>query len=238
MSALLSGRGLRLSFGPTPALDGVDLDVAAGELVAVMGPSGSGKSTLLHVLAGILVPDAGEVHLGGECVSGWPDRRRAALRLRRYGFVFQFGDLVPELTLAENVALPLELTGTGRREARRQAGDMLASLGLDGEGGRRAGEVSGGQLQRAAVGRALVQRPAVLFADEPTGALDTLTGEAVLEQLVTLARQHDSAVVLVTHEARVAAYADREVILRDGRMTGEPEPATAVPTGRHGVPWR
>jgi len=238
MSALLSGRGLRLSFGPTPALDGVDLDVAAGELVAVMGPSGSGKSTLLHVLAGILVPDAGEVHLGRECVSGWPDRRRAALRLRRYGFVFQFGDLVPELTLAENVALPLELTGTGRREARRQAGDMLASLGLDGEGGRRAGEVSGGQLQRAAVGRALVQRPAVLFADEPTGALDTLTGEAVLEQLVTLARRHDSAVVLVTHEARVAAYADREVILRDGRMTGEPEPATAVPTGRHGVPWR
>lgn len=238
MSALLSGRGLRLSFGPTPALDGVDFDVAAGELVAVMGPSGSGKSTLLHVLAGILVPDAGEVHLDGECVSGWPDRRRAALRLRRYGFVFQFGDLVPELTLAENVALPLELTGTGRREARRQAGDMLASLGLDGEGGRRAGEVSGGQLQRAAVGRALVQRPAVLFADEPTGALDTLTGEAVLEQLVTLARRHDSAVVLVTHEARVAAYADREVILRDGRMTGEPEPATAVPTGRHGVPWR
>jgi len=238
MSALLSGRGLRLSFGPTSALDGVDLDVAAGELVAVMGPSGSGKSTLLHVLAGILVPDAGEVHLDGECVSGWPDRRRAALRLRRYGFVFQFGDLVPELTLAENVALPLELTGTGRREARRKAGDMLASLGLDGEGGRRAGEVSGGQLQRAAVGRALVQRPAVLFADEPTGALDTLTGEAVLEQLVTLARRHDSAVVLVTHEARVAAYADREVILRDGRMTGEPEPATAVPTGRHGVPWR
>ncbi len=233
---LLSGRGLRLAFGPTPALDGVDIEVAAGELLAVTGPSGSGKSTLLHVLAGILAPDSGEVHLGGECVSAWPDRRRAALRLRRYGFVFQFGDLVPELTLAENVALPLELTGTSRREARQRAGDMLTSLGLDGEAGRRAGEVSGGQLQRAAVGRGLVGRPAVLFADEPTGALDTVTGEAVLEQLVTLARRHDSAVVLVTHEARVAAYADREVILRDGRIAGEP--AEIAATGRHGAQWR
>jgi putative ABC transport system ATP-binding protein len=237
MSPLLSGRHLCLSFGPTTALAGVDISVAAGEVVAVMGPSGSGKSTLLHVLAGILVPDSGEVWLDGECTSTWPDRRRAELRLRRFGFVFQFGELVPELTLAENVALPLELTGTRRREATRLAHDMLASLGLDAEADRRAGEVSGGQAQRAAAARAVVIRPAVLFADEPTGALDTITGEAVLERLVTLSRRHGSAVVLVTHEARVAAYADREVVIRDGRIA---DVRVDVPDthGRHGAAWR
>lgn len=236
MTALLSGRNLRLSFGPTVALAGVDLDVAAGEVLAVMGPSGAGKSTLLHVLAGILTPDAGEVCFDGEQVSGWPDRRRASLRLRRFGFVFQFGDLIPELTLAENVALPLELTGVSRSEARDRAHEVLAALGIDGAAARRAGEVAGGQHQRAAVARALAHRPAVLFADEPTGALDSVTGQAVLEQLVAHAKDNGSAVVLVTHEARVAAYADREVILRDGLLAETP--AAVANGGRgEGVKW-
>ena len=219
MSALLSGRELRLRFGSTSALDGVDIDVSAGEVLAVMGASGAGKSTLLHVLAGILTPDSGTVSYDGQLVSTWPDRRRAHLRLSRYGFVFQFGDLIPELTLIENVALPLELTGSSSADARSRAHEVLASLGIDDVADRRAGEVAGGQLQRAAVARAIAHRPAVLFADEPTGALDSVTGEAVLEQLVDHAKEHGSAVVLVTHEARVAAYADREVILRDGRIT-------------------
>lgn len=235
MSALLTGRDLRLSFGSTAALAGVDIEVAAGEVLAVMGPSGAGKSTLLYVLAGILTPGAGEVCFDGEQVSAWSDRRRASLRLRRYGFVFQFGDLIPELTLADNVALPLELTGVRRAEALSTARDVLTALGIADAAARRAGEVAGGQLQRAAVARALAHRPAVLFADEPTGALDSVTGELVLEQLVAHAKQNGSAVVLVTHEARVAAYADREVILRDGRMAETP---AVIATGNgESVQW-
>ncbi|HEU4676401.1 MAG TPA: ABC transporter ATP-binding protein [Motilibacteraceae bacterium] len=222
MSALIEGRSLSVAYGGTRALTGVDVAVTAGEVLAVMGPSGSGKSTLLHVLAGIVAPDAGEVRFDGEAVSGWGERRRAELRLARFGFVFQFGDLVPELTLAENVALPLELTGTRGREARRRALEALDALGIAGEAGRRAAEASGGQVQRAAVARAVVHRPAVVFADEPTGALDTVTGERVLEQLVGLAGEHGSAVVLVTHDARVAAHADREVVLRDGQVAQVP----------------
>jgi putative ABC transport system ATP-binding protein len=216
MSSLLSCAGVRKSFGDSPALVGVDLDVAAGDLVAVMGPSGSGKSTLLHVLAGVLAPDEGTVTFDGERVDTWPERRRARLRLRRFGFVFPVGDLVPELTLAENVALPLELTGVSAGEARRRANALLAELGVAEYGGRRAAEASGGQVQRAAVARALVHRPAVVFADEPTGSLDSVTGQLVLDSFVGLAREHGSAVLLVTHDARVAAHADREVVLRDG----------------------
>lgn len=216
MSTLLQAWGLELSFGTTRVLHDVDITITRGELVAVMGPSGSGKSTLLHCLAGLLAPDAGQVHLDGGRIDTLSERARSTLRLHRMGFVFQFGDLIPELTLVENVELPLRLTGTGHRVARARAMDMLSSLEIDQVADRRANEVSGGQAQRAAVARALVHEPAIVFADEPTGSLDTLAGELVLEALVSAAREQNTAVVLVTHEPRVAAYADREVMLRDG----------------------
>lgn len=215
---LLEARDLHLSFGQTPALRGADVSVAAGELLAVMGPSGSGKSTLLHCLAGILVPDAGEVLLAGARIDTRREADRSELRRRRFGFVFQFGQLVPELTAEENVALPLLLNGVGRAEALRRARGWFDRLDMAGMAGRRSGELSGGQAQRVALARGLVAEPDVVFADEPTGSLDSLAGEQVMELLVGAARDQGSTVVLVTHDPRVAAYADREIIVRDGRV--------------------
>ena len=216
---IVEARGLHVSFGQTPALRGADVSVEAGEVLAVMGPSGSGKSTLLHCLAGILVPDSGEVHIGGQRLDTLPDAERSVLRRTRFGFVFQFGQLVPELTAEENVALPLLLGGTKRTEALCTAREWFARLDLDGLEKRRAGELSGGEAQRVALARGLITEPAILFADEPTGALDSLMGEQVINMLTSAARQQATTVVLVTHEPRVAAYADREVIVRDGRVT-------------------
>jgi putative ABC transport system ATP-binding protein len=216
---LVAARNVHFSFGLTPALRGADLSVAAGEIVAVMGPSGSGKSTLLHCLAGILVPDEGEVRFADRRIDQLGEGERSALRRDRFGFVFQFGQLVPELTAEENVALPLLLGGMKRAAALAQARTWFARLELDGLETRRSGELSGGQAQRIALGRGLVARPEVLFADEPTGSLDSLTGERVMELLSSAAREQSTTVVLVTHEPRVAAYADREVIVRDGRVT-------------------
>src|SRR5579863_2140090 len=213
---LIEARDLHLSFGETPALRGASLGVRAGEIVAVMGPSGSGKSTLLHCLAGILVPDRGEVLLGGERLDTLSDERRSALRRDRFGFVFQSGQLVPELTAEENVALPLLLSGTRRGPAIAAARKWFPVLGLDGLEGRRSGELSGGQAQRVALARGLVAEPEVLFADEPTGSLDSVSGKLVMDLLTAAAREQGTTVVLVTHDARVAAYADREVIVRDG----------------------
>jgi putative ABC transport system ATP-binding protein len=206
-------------FGETPALRGANVSIGAGEILAVMGPSGSGKSTLLHCLAGILVPKLGEIRLSGQRIDTLPENERSALRRDTFGFVFQFGQLVPELTAEENVALPLLLSGLRRNDALVRAREWFARLGIDGLERRRSGELSGGQAQRVALARGLVARPKVLFADEPTGALDSLTGELVMELLVTAARQDGTTVVLVTHEPRVAAYADREVVVRDGRVT-------------------
>src|SRR5882724_8680393 len=216
---IIEARDAVLSFGPTPALQGASLSVAAGEILAIMGPSGSGKSTLLHCLAGILVPDAGEIHVDGRRIDTLGEAERSELRRDRFGFVFQFGQLVPELTAEENVALPLLLGGVRREPALRQAGEWLDRLGLAGVQRRRSGELSGGQAQRIALARGLVARPRVLFADEPTGSLDSLTGEQMMDLLVAAARERGTTVVLVTHEARVAAYADREVVVRDGRVT-------------------
>ena len=214
--ALLSASGVMKSFGSTQALRGGDMVVAAGELVAVMGPSGSGKSTLLHCLAGILQPDAGEIDYLGRRVDRMGDDERSTLRRTEFGFVFQFGQLVPELTAAENVALPLMLTGTKRRPALAAAATWLTRFGLEGLGERRPGQLSGGQAQRVAVARAMVTEPRIIFADEPTGALDTAAGTAVLDAFSAAVRACGVAVVLVTHEARVAAYADRTVVVRDG----------------------
>jgi putative ABC transport system ATP-binding protein len=207
------------SFGPTRALQGARLSVARGEIVAVMGPSGSGKSTLLHCLAGILPPQSGEIWFDGKRLDTLSDARRTQLRRTDFGFVFQFGQLVPELSAADNVALPLLLGGTRRKAAYAAATTWLNRLGLDGLEARRTGELSGGQAQRVAVARALVGRPQVLFADEPTGSLDSLTGEKVMDLLVDLVREEGTTVVLVTHDARVAAYADRAAVVRDGRVT-------------------
>ena len=215
---IIEARDLSLSFGETPALRGASLAVRQGEIVAVMGPSGSGKSTLLHCLAGILVPDEGAVCFGGQRLDKLSDDRRSALRRDRFGFVFQSGQLVPELTAEENVALPLLLSGTRRGPATTAARKWFPALGLDGLEHRRSGELSGGQAQRVALARGLVTGPEVLFADEPTGSLDSASGELVMELLTDAAREHGATVILVTHDAQVAAYADREVVVRDGRV--------------------
>ncbi|WP_240139314.1 ABC transporter ATP-binding protein [Streptomyces sp. MUM 178J] len=215
--SLLIASGLHKAYGPTTALDGADFSIHPGEVVAVMGPSGSGKSTLLHCLAGIVTPDTGTITYDGRVLSAMSDRERSALRRTDFGFVFQFGQLVPELTCVENVALPLRLAGVKRREAERAALGWMERLEVDGLRAKRPGEVSGGQGQRVAVARSLVTRPRVLFADEPTGALDSLNGERVMQLFTEAARSANAAVVLVTHEARVAAYSDREIVVRDGK---------------------
>ncbi|MFE5830622.1 ABC transporter ATP-binding protein [Streptomyces sp. NPDC056488] len=214
---LLRAAGLDKAYGPTPALAGADFSLRAGEVVAVMGPSGSGKSTLLHCLAGIVRPDAGTITYDGRDLTALSDRERSSLRRTDFGFVFQFGQLVPELTCAENVALPLRLDGAKRKAAEARAVEWLARLEVDTVAAKRPGEISGGQGQRVAVARALVTAPRVIFADEPTGALDSLNGERVMSLLTEASRDTGAAVVLVTHEARVAAYSDREIVVRDGR---------------------
>src|SRR5215472_18171129 len=216
---VVEARDLVLSFGETPALRGASLTVRQGEIVAVMGPSGSGKSTLLHCMAGILVPEQGEVWFGGRRLDTLSDDRRSALRRHQFGFVFQSGQLVPELTAEQNVALPLLLSGTRRGPAMTAARKWFGTLGLDGLEFRRSGELSGGQAQRVALARGLVGGPEVLFADEPTGALDSVSGELVMDLLTTAVRERGTTVILVTHDARVAAYADREVIVRDGKVS-------------------
>jgi putative ABC transport system ATP-binding protein len=204
MTPILVGEELHKQFGPTTALRGASLALAEGEIVAVMGPSGSGKSTLLHCLAGILRPDGGAVHYAGRRIDLLPDRERVELRRTAFGFVFQFGQLVPELSLRENIALPLLLAGRRRRDALAAADGWLGRLGLDGLGARLAGELSGGEGQRAAVGRALVAEPTIVFADEPTGSLDSVGADEVMELLVDAAKRQGTAVLVVTHEPRVA----------------------------------
>ncbi|MCX5087178.1 ABC transporter ATP-binding protein [Streptomyces sp. NPDC001939] len=215
--SLLTAHGLHKTYGATKALNGAEFSVHPGEVVAVMGPSGSGKSTLLHCLAGIVTPDEGTITYAGQNLATLSDAARSALRRSDFGFVFQFGQLVPELTCLENVALPLRLNGARRKAAEATARAWMERLEVDDLTGQRPGEVSGGQGQRVAVARALATSPRVLFADEPTGALDSLNGERVMELLTEAARSTHAAVVLVTHEARVAAYSDREIIVRDGR---------------------
>jgi putative ABC transport system ATP-binding protein len=214
---VLQARDLTFSFGADPALRGASMSAAPGEVLAVMGPSGSGKSTLLHCLAAILVPDSGEIHFAGQRIDTMNEVQRSTLRRDRFGFVFQSGQLVPELTAEENVALPLLLAGRRRAPAITEARRWFARLGLDGLHHRRSGELSGGQAQRVAVARALVARPEILFADEPTGALDTLAGEQVMDLMVAAAREQGTTVIIVTHDARVAAHADRHVMVRDGK---------------------
>jgi putative ABC transport system ATP-binding protein len=216
MSPVLVGRELHKSYGLTRALRGASIAVGAGEIVAVMGPSGSGKSTLLHCLAGVLTPDQGEVYFAGERTDRLSDQRRVKLRRSAFGLVYQFGQLVPELAAVENVALPLLLAGHPRRTSVSEARAWLARVGLSGLEHRRPGEFSGGQGQRVALARALITRPRVVFADEPTGSLDSINADQVMELLVDTAKEQATAVLVVTHEPRVAGFADRTVLMRDG----------------------
>jgi putative ABC transport system ATP-binding protein len=225
MTPLLAATALIKSFGATPALLGADLTIAAGEIVAVLGPSGSGKSTLLHCAAGILPADGGSVRYAGVELTTMSDKQRSALRRNEFGFIFQFGQLVGELTCRENIALPLRLAGTARRAAEATADEWLERLDVADVAEQRPTEISGGQGQRVAVCRALVTDPRVIFADEPTGALDSLQGERVMAQLVAAVRESGAALVLVTHEPRMAAYSDREVLVRDGRTSQSSVPA-------------
>nr|MDT0663496.1 ABC transporter ATP-binding protein [Micromonospora sp. DSM 115978] len=216
MTPILVGRELRKSYGLTPALRGASITVDPGEIVAVMGPSGCGKSTLLHCLSGVLTPDNGEVYFDGQRVDRAPDRQRVHLRRTTFGMVYQFGQLVPELPAIENIALPLMLAGKPRRECLSRAREWLARVGLSGLEDRLPWQLSGGQGQRIALARALVARPRVVFADEPTGSLDSVGADEVMELFVDAAKQQAAAVVVVTHEPRVAGYADRVVLMRDG----------------------
>jgi putative ABC transport system ATP-binding protein len=225
---LLEARDVKKSFGATPALQGATLAVGRGEIVAIMGPSGSGKSTLMHCMAGILEPDGGEVWFDGRRLDTLNEAERSRLRRTSFGFVFQFGQLVPELTAEENVALPPLLNGTSRKKAFAAARSWFPRLGIENLERQRTGEMSGGQGQRVAIARALVIEPQVLFADEPTGALDSLASEQVMELLVSIAREHGTTVAIVTHDPRTAAYADREVIVRDGRVSTASSPAEAA----------
>ena len=231
---IMRARGLEMSFGQTHALRGVDLDLLAGEVLAVTGPSGSGKSTLLHVMAGVLVPDAGSVgYHGGKSPGGGTadvaediavniavldEAARSRLRLNEFGFIFQFGQLLPDLSALDNVTIPLLLAGTPRKKALTRAREALVELGLSEHLDKRPTQLSGGQAQRAAVARALVTSPRVLFADEPTGSLDSLAAERTMEVLLASVRSRGASLVIITHDARVAAYADREVTVRDGRI--------------------
>jgi putative ABC transport system ATP-binding protein len=216
MSPVLVGRELHKSYGLTPALRGASIAVDEGEILAVMGPSGSGKSTLLHCLSGVLAPDGGEVHFDGQRIDRVSDRQRVHLRRTAFGLVYQFGQLVPELPAVENIALPLLLAGRPRRACMAQAREWLTRMGLSAVGDRLPGELSGGQGQRVALARALVARPRVVFADEPTGSLDSVGADEVMELLVDTAREQGTSVLVVTHEPRVAGFADRTVLMRDG----------------------
>ena len=219
MTALPAVSGVAKKLGSTQALRDANLSVEPGEIVAVLGPSGSGKSTLLHCAAGILAPDSGTVKYRGNDLAAMSDRDRSALRCREFGFIFQYGQLVPELTCLENAILGLRLSGVSRRTAVAAGRSWLDRLEVGEVASRRAGEVSGGQSQRVAIARALIGDPAVLFADEPTGALDSLQGERVMTLLTRASRETKTAVVLITHDARTAAYSDREVAVRDGRTS-------------------
>ena len=218
------------------ALDGVDLAVGAGEAVALVGPSGSGKSTLLHLAGGLDVPDAGTVRVDGRDLADLGVAARARLRRREIGFVFQFFHLLPSLTVAENVELPLLLDGRRGRAARAVVAGALDRVGVGHRADHLPGELSGGELQRAAIARALVGEPRLLLADEPTGNLDSATGRAVLDMLSTLVREAGTSLVMVTHDEAAAARTGRVVRLLDGHLVGTgTEAATAVdldtPTG-------
>lgn len=216
---IIKADDIKKSYGETHAMRGISLEIKRGEVLAIMGPSGSGKSTLLHTLAGIIRPDSGKVYFSGSRIDNLNDHGRTMLRRTKFGFVFQFSQLVPELTAIDNVAVPLLLNGIPRGEAYHRAEQWLNKVGItDAKLNHLANQLSGGQIQRVAIARAMVINPEVLFADEPTGSLDSLNSELVMKMFIRTAKENGTTVVMVTHEPTIAAYADREIIVRDGRI--------------------
>lgn len=216
---VVATRGLSFSYGDQEIIHDVDLTIDAGEVVAVSGPSGCGKSTLLYCMAGLLTADSGSVVLAGTDLTGLDDNARTTLRREKCGFVFQFGELVPELSLLDNVALILEVNGVARRQAIGKARELLAELKVDSVADHLPAHVSGGQAQRAAVARAIAHEPKIVFADEPTGSVDPDNAAIVLDQLLTLTRSRSCAVALVSHDRDVVARADRVLTVRSGRIS-------------------
>jgi len=225
MTAILEFDDVVKSYGSgtteVRALRGVSLAVEAGEFVAVMGPSGCGKSTLLHLAGALETPSAGSIKVAGQELAGLDAAGRGRLRRHDVGFVFQRLNLIPALSAIENVMLPLELAGESSRSARKLAVASLEAMGLDEQLDRYPDDFSGGQQQRIAIARAVVGQHGVLLADEPTGSLDTASGDEVIELIAALPARHGTAVVLVSHEPRFASWADRVVFLRDGRIVDE-----------------
>lgn len=218
---MLELRDITKSFPQQRVLEGISLTVSDGESVAIMGPSGSGKSTLLHCMSGVLVPDQGEVLFDGQDVSAMGDAERSRLRLEHFGFIFQDGQLLPELTATENVALPQIMRGVPRPQAHDEAIDMLTRLGLGAYVDRYPGQLSGGQGQRVAIARALAGPPSVVFADEPTAALDQATGHEVMQQIVAVCQKFGVTLVVVTHDPKIADWCSRRVEIRDGLIHSE-----------------
>jgi putative ABC transport system ATP-binding protein len=204
------------------ALRGVDLDIERGEILMLMGPSGCGKTTLLSVIASLLTPDSGTCSVAGTDVAVTSPKARAALRAQMLGFVFQAFNLLPALTARQNVSVPLLLNGVARRKAEHAAGETLAAIGLGDRLDHLPGQMSGGQQQRVAIARAIVHKPAVLLCDEPTSALDQETGQQVMQLLTAQVRGLGSALLVVTHDARIAPFADRIVQMEDGHIVSEP----------------
>jgi putative ABC transport system ATP-binding protein len=219
---MLSVRGVTKSYrqgdAEVKALAGVTLDIGAGEFVSVVGPSGSGKSTLLHLLGGLDAPTSGDVLIDGTPISRMTDDEVTIFRRRSIGFVFQFFNLMPTLSAEENVALPLLLDGKRRRDVEARAAAALETVGLAHRRRHRPDELSGGEMQRVAIARALVIEPKVILADEPTGNLDSATGEQILDLIRSANRERRATVVMVTHDAKAAAYGSRIVAMRDGRV--------------------
>jgi putative ABC transport system ATP-binding protein len=223
--SLVSAKNLTKVYGSgataITALNGISLEVNPGEFLAVMGPSGCGKSTLLHLLGGLDRPTRGSVAIEGQGLTGLDDKKLTELRRRKIGFIFQFFNLIPVLSALENAALPLTLDGANGDQAKAKAGEWLNKVGLSQRGGHRPDQLSGGQQQRVAVARALVADPALILADEPTGNLDTRSSDEIAILLRQVADDWGRAVVLVTHDPRIAAYADRIVFLKDGAIVDE-----------------
>ena len=227
MPSAVAVRGIRKLYGEgsaaTLALDGVDLDIVPGELVLLMGPSGSGKTTLLSIMGCILRPSSGRVRIAGEDVTSLSERELPAVRLKHIGFVFQGFNLFPTLTAGENVELALDLRGASRTAARRRAHELLEQVGIGEKYKTFPEDLSGGQKQRVAIARALAGDPEIILADEPTAALDSHTGHAIIAMMRELAHQRNRAVVIVTHDSRVLAFADRMVRIEDGKIAPQTE---------------
>jgi putative ABC transport system ATP-binding protein len=226
--AIVEASGLTKSYGRVEAVRGVTLAVEEGDFVTIMGPSGSGKTTLLQLLGALERPSTGTVRLGGEAVDGYSDAKLSAFRRRKLGFVFQFFHLLPTLTAEENVLLPLLLDGRGGSKARDRARALLAEMGLADRAEHRPHQLSGGEMQRVAIARALAAEPIVLFADEPTGNLDSKTGAGVLELLARLSRERKQTCVMVTHDPKAARVGERLVLLRDGVIEKDGPPASIL----------